>query len=77
MTLAETISAWEPQFLASFHTRATNGRTEGVNRIIKHVKRTGFGHRNTENYRLKILYRCTRLPSAPEPAEQPPAAGNA
>jgi transposase len=77
VTLAETISAWEPQFLASFHTRATNGRTEGVNRIIKHVKRTGFGHRNTENYRLKILYRCTRLPSAPEPAEQPPAAGNA
>ena len=77
VTLAETISAWEPQFLAYFDTRATNGRTEGINRIIKHVKRTGFGYRNTENYRLKILYRCTRLPSAVEPAERPPAAGNA
>ena len=69
--------AWEPQFLAYFDTRATNGRTEGVNRIIKHVKRTGFGYRNLTNYRLKILYRCTRLPSDPEPAERPPAAGNA
>jgi transposase len=77
VTLAETISAWEPLFLAYFDTRATNGRTEGVNRIIKHVKRTGFGYRNLANHRLKILYRCTRLPSTTEAAERPPAAGNA
>jgi transposase len=77
VTLASTISAWEDQFLAYFDTRATNGRTEGVNRIIKHVKRNGFGYRNTNNYRLKILYRCTRLPSPAEPADRTPAASNA
>jgi transposase len=77
VTLATTISAWENEFLNYFDTRATNGRTEGVNRLIKHVKRTGFGYRNTDNYRLRILYRCTQLPSPVRPAEQPAAASNA
>ena len=77
VTLASTISAWEDQFLAYFDTRATNGRTEGVNRIIKHVKRNGFGYRNTNNYRLKILYRCARLPSPAEPDDRTPAAPTA
>jgi hypothetical protein len=40
-------------------TRATNGRTEGTNRVIKHIKRLGFGFTNTHNYRLRILYRGT------------------
>ncbi len=71
--LASTISAWENELLAYFDTRATNGLTEGLNRIIKHVKRLGFGYRNTDNYRLKILYRCRPLPSTP-PATTDPAA---
>lgn len=61
--LATTISAWQDQFLAYFETGATNGRTEGLNRIIKHIKRLGFGYTNTKNYRLRILYRCRPLPS--------------
>ncbi len=52
VTLARTISAWENQFLAYFDTGVTNGRTEGINRIVKHIKRNGFGYRNTHNYRL-------------------------
>ena len=71
--LATTISAWEDEFLAYFATKATNGRTEGTNRIIKHIKRLGFGFTNTENYRLRILYRCRPLPSTP-PAKALPAA---
>ena len=39
VTLARTISAWENQFLAYFDTGVTNGRTEGINRIVKHIKR--------------------------------------
>jgi hypothetical protein len=62
-----------PSQLACFTTRATNGRTEGTNRILKHIKRLGFGYTNTENYRLRILYRCRPLPSAP-PARARPAA---
>lgn len=73
--LASTIEAWESEFLAYFDTRATNGLTEGLNRIIKHVKRLGFGYRNTENYRLRILYRC-RPVSSTSPATTGPSAAS-
>jgi transposase len=71
--LASTLSTWQNELLAYFSTRATNGRTEGTNRIIKHIKRLGFGFTNTHNYRLRILYRCRPLPSNP-PATAHPAA---
>ena len=67
VTLATTISTWQDPFLPYFDTRATNGRVEGVNRIITHVKRNGFGYGNTEDYR-QTLYRGARLPSTAEPA---------
>ena len=74
VTLATTISAWEDELLAYFDTGATNGRTEGVNRLIKHIKRLGFGFTNTNNYKLRILYRCRPLPSSgPAPADTPAA----
>ena len=75
--LASTISTWEPEFLAYFDNRCTNGLVEGKNRIIKHVKRVGFGYTNEANYTLKIRYRCCPLPSTPNPAKQRPAALNA
>jgi ADP-ribose pyrophosphatase YjhB (NUDIX family) len=53
--LEDTISTWENELLAYFSTRATNGRTEGINRIIIQIKRLGFGFTNTTNYRLRIL----------------------
>ena len=56
--LARTLRAWEPELLAYFDRRLTNGPTEGTNRIIKAVKRQGFGYTNAENYRWRVLYRC-------------------
>jgi Transposase len=66
-----------PPFLAFFEQRVTNGRTEGRNRTIKHVKRLGYGYRSTRNYTLKCRYRARRLTSWTEPAKQPLAASNA
>ena len=57
--LAHTISQWENQFLAFFETRLTNGRTEARNLVIKQVKRTGYGFTNFDNYRLRVLHRCS------------------
>jgi transposase len=57
-TFARTIRQWEHQFLNYFHSRATNARSEARNLIIKHVKRSGFGFRWFDNYRLRVLYRC-------------------
>ena len=56
--LARTVKAWEPGLLEHFSSGATNGPTEGITNLIKVVKRQGFGYRNFENFRLRVLYRC-------------------
>ncbi len=57
-TFAATIRRWEAQFLNYFDSRATNAKSEARNLIIKQVKRSGFGFRRFDNYRLRVLYRC-------------------
>ena len=48
--LAWTVYAWQPSIIEGLITGISNGRTEGYNRIVKHVGRIGFGLRNTENH---------------------------
>ena len=55
--LATTVQRWETEILNWFDSRLTNGPTEGRNLIIKAVKRSGFGFRNFDHYRLRVLYR--------------------
>jgi transposase len=57
--LGRTISSWQTQLLAYFTTdRTSNGPTEAVNLLIKRIKRVGFGFRNFDNYRLRLLLHC-------------------
>lgn len=56
--LSKTIRRWEPQILAWHRTGLTNAAVEGTNLIVKNIKRLGFGFRNFENYRLRLLLRC-------------------
>jgi transposase len=56
--LARTIACWETPILRWPRTRLTNAATEATNRVIKNNKRLGFGFRNFENYRLRLLLRC-------------------
>ena len=53
--LATTIDRWWPEVLAFLETRITNARTEGYNRVIKQIKRTGCGYRNQANYERRIV----------------------
>jgi transposase len=53
--LAATIETWWPAVLVSLELQVTNARTEGFNRTIKQVKRTGCGFRNMTNYRRRIM----------------------
>ena len=62
--LATTIETWWPAILAFLHTGLTNARTEGLNRLIKQVKRVACGFRNTENSRRRIRFHCTRAQRA-------------
>src|SRR5512135_1506339 len=53
--LAETVQTWWPAMLAFLRLRVTNARTEGSNRIIKQIERTGCGYRNQANYERRIV----------------------
>ena len=56
---AGTIRRWEGEVLAWHVTGgASNGPTEAVNLTIKHIKRTGRGFTNFDNYRLRLLLHC-------------------
>ena len=58
--LAETIEAWWPAIQAAITTGYTNARSEGYNRLAKHVGRDAFGFRNPGNQRRRIRWSCTR-----------------
>jgi hypothetical protein len=59
LRLARTLDAWREELLAYFTTSGlSNGPTEAVNLLIKRIKRVGFGFRNFDNYRLRLLLHC-------------------
>lgn len=57
--LASTIDRWTDELLA-FHTTngASNGPAEAVNLLIENARRAGYGFRNLNNYRLRLLLAC-------------------
>ena len=58
--LAETIEAWWPAIEAAITTGYSNARSEGYNRLAKHVGRNAFGFRNVDNQCQRIRWACTR-----------------
>jgi transposase len=53
--MARTLRRWQAQILAWHTTGASNGPTEGLNSLIKKVKRIAAGFRNFAHYRLRVL----------------------
>ncbi|MCB0949642.1 MAG: ISL3 family transposase [Mycobacterium sp.] len=58
--LARTVAAWQGPIIAALQTGLTNARTEGYNRIVKHIGRIAFGFRNPDNQRRRVRWACTR-----------------
>ncbi len=54
-SLAGTLRRWRDQILAWHTAQVTNGPTEGMNNLIKRVKRVGFGFRRFAHYRIRVL----------------------
>ncbi|MGH3629673.1 MAG: ISL3 family transposase [Sciscionella sp.] len=54
-SLGRTLAAWRTEILAHHDTGASNGPTEGLNLLVKKVKRCGHGFRSFKNYRLRVL----------------------
>jgi transposase len=53
--LGRTLARWRAEILNRHRTGASNGPTEGLNLLVKKVKRAGHGFRSFANYRLRIL----------------------
>jgi len=47
--------SWATQITNWHHSAVTNGPTEGLNNLIKRIKRAAFGFRNFANYRIRAL----------------------
>jgi transposase len=58
--LAETIETWQTPMILAITTGLSNARSEGYNRIVKHVGRIAFGFRNPDNQRRRVRWACTR-----------------
>jgi transposase len=53
--LGRTIRHWFEKICNYHVAKMSNGPTEAVNNLIKRIKRIGFGFRNFENYRVRVL----------------------
>jgi transposase len=51
----DTLNHWYQWILNYFGIRLTSGCVEGINTKIKLLKRIGFGFRNVNNFRLRVL----------------------
>lgn len=60
-TFIITLTNWEEPILNYFNERITNGPVEGFNNKIKLIKRRGFGYRNHEHFKSRILQECDGL----------------
>ncbi|WP_196528244.1 ISL3 family transposase [Nostoc commune] len=50
-----TILRWFDEIIAYFDHRTTNGMVEGINNKLKLIKRSAFGFRNFDNFRIRSL----------------------
>ena len=55
VSLGHTLARWRTEILAHHATGASNGPTEGLNLLVKKIKRCGHGFRRFDNYRLRVL----------------------
>lgn len=49
----KTIIRWLDEIIAYFDNRTTSGVVEGINNKLKLIKRSAYGFRNFENFRLR------------------------
>ena len=51
----KTLANWQEHIANFAESRLTNAATEGLNNIIRYVKRISFGLPNFEHMRLRVL----------------------
>ncbi len=71
-SLGRTLARWRQPILNRHLTGASNGPTEGLNLLVKKVKRAGHGFRSFANYRLRILLHAGGVRRPPQRPLPPP-----
>jgi transposase len=68
-TLGHTLERWRTEILAHHDTGASNGPTEGLNLLVKKIKRCWHGFRTFIHYRLRVLLHAGGVtwPTRPRP----------
>lgn len=51
----KTIVRWLGEIISYFDERITNGVVEGINNKLKLIKRSAYGFRNFDNFRIRVL----------------------
>uniref|UniRef100_UPI0039C7037D ISL3 family transposase n=1 Tax=Calothrix sp. CCY 0018 TaxID=3103864 RepID=UPI0039C7037D len=51
----KTIIRWLDEIIAYFDNNTTSGVVEGINNKLKLIKRSGYGFRNFDNFRIRCL----------------------
>ena len=54
----DTLQRWRKYIVAFFQYRITNGLVEGINNLIKAIKRMAYGFHNFDHFRLRVLTEC-------------------
>ena len=62
LALAKRLNRWADGILSYFTHRITNGISEGINNLIKVIKRKAYGFGDFDYFRLKILDATGTLP---------------
>ncbi len=62
-----TLSHWRELILNYHDDPQTNGYAEGITNKIKVLKRRGYGHRQPDRYRAKVIHLTSTKPNNPPP----------
>ncbi len=62
-TFVKTLTNWMDKIVNYFHSRSSNGRTEGFNHGLRVILWRAFGMTNFQNFRLRVLH-CFGFASA-------------
>jgi transposase len=57
----QTIVRWIGEIISYFDERITNGVVEGINNKLKLIKRSAYGFRNFQNFRIRVSLRSQFL----------------
>jgi transposase len=55
-TFVKTLTNWMDKIANYFHSRSSNGRTEGFNHGLRAILWRAFGMTNFQNFRLRVLH---------------------